>query len=198
MTTFPQLLNGMDAESRLELIASAEEFIKRRGDYDTCVFCGIALTDLVCDAPIGFECAQFIEPVEENLFNKKATPGRRVTDSKSEMFTCDLPVCEVCRTQGEPIFICGPMDTFFICANGTCESDGGSEAFVPDLCPIHKGAPSLGSLQTAADPRDEKLGWAITKDEAVAWRQQALMLIAAGKVDKVIPFPMIAKDAPPI
>jgi hypothetical protein len=44
----------------------------------------------------------------------------------------------------------------------------------------------------------QKLGWAITKDEAVAWRQQALMLIAAGKVDKVIPFPMIAKDAPPI
>jgi hypothetical protein len=158
MNPFTQLVNGMGAEERQELIASAEEFIRRRGDYDTCVFCGISLTDLVCDAPIGFECAQYVEPVEENLFNKKATPGRRVMDSKSEMFTCDLPVCEVCRTQGEPIFICGPMDTFFICANGTCESDGGSEAFVPDLCPIHKGAPSLGSLQTAADPRDEKLG----------------------------------------
>jgi hypothetical protein len=197
MNHFSQLLNGMGAEERQELIASAEEFVRRRGDYDTCVFCGIALTDLVCDAPIGFECAQYIEPIEENLFNKKATPGRRVMDSKSEMLTCDLPVCEVCRTQGQPIFFCGTMDVSFTCGNGTCESTGGSEVFVPDLCPIHKGAPSLGSLCTSADPRDEKLGWVITKDEAVAWRQQALMLIAAGKVDKVIPFPMMAKGAPP-
>ena len=66
-----------------------------------------------------------------------------------------------------------------------CSGLGGAE-----LVPVSGNLCDLTNLKT--------VGWAITKDEAVAWRQQALMLIAAGKVDKVIPFTMIAKDAPPI
>lgn len=178
MKEFAQILNGLDAESRSALIDSAEEFIRKRGDYDTCVFCGKSLTNLVCDAPIGFEMAGYKEPVVANLFNKNSSSGYRYVDGKSRMFTCDIPVCESCRTQGEPIFFCGG-DVSFACGGGDCETNGGSEVFVPDLCPLHKGASSLGSIRDRV----------ITEDESVAWRQRTLMLISEGKIKLVDIYP---------
>ena len=162
MAEFTDILNGMDADSRAALIASAEKFVRQRGDYDTCVFCGKSLTDLVCDAPIGFEVAGYKEPTMPNIFNKESTPGYRFIDSKSEMFTCDLPVCEGCRTQGSAIFMCGEK----------------SEILVPDLCPLHR---ERGPLSGNNKMR------VLTTDEVVAWRQRALMMLAAGKLPESYP-----------
>jgi len=179
VTDFASILTGLDAESRKQMIESAEEFLRNRTEYETCLFCGKNLTDLVCDAPIGFEMAGYKEAVKETPFTR-SREGYRYMDRASEMFTCDLPVCESCRKQGEPIFFCGSsVDRMYADALGEKDSTDPSGVFVPDLCPIHHTAPSLGGERKPV----------ITHDEANAWRTHARMLIQAGKTGNVPPYP---------
>lgn len=172
MNDFASLLNGLSADERVHLIDSAQDFLKHRDGYDLCPFCGKNLTDLVCDAPIGFEWTGDPSwPME-----------KRFTVPKAEMLTCDLIVCESCLTKGDPLFFCGPGESgHFICSNGECDMSGGSEIFVPDLCPLHRDEPSLGSTN----------GWVFTPDEIKAWRARTQILVAEGKVHLAEKFPRI-------
>ena len=180
MNKFAELVNGMSAEERKQMKSDALKFLTRQGDFETCIFCGKNVTDLVCDAPIGFEMAGYKEPVLKTPFTK-AVDGYRYLDSKSQMFTCDLPVCEDCRTQGSAIFFCGsePPD-------GHDETDPRG-VFVPDLCPMHRDAPSLGT---------EGRNKVITKEEAQAWRSQTRMMIENGKLQKSCAYPSISESIP--
>ncbi len=185
MTDFASMISGMDAEARQEMIDSAQKFMEHRGDYETCLFCGKSLTDLVCDAPNGFEMAGYKDPVPKTPFTK-AVDGYRYLDSKSEMFTCDLPVCSSCRTTGEPIFFCGGTEErWFRESLGEGSHFDPSGVFVPDLCPLHRDASSLGTTQ--------QRNRVITRDEAEAWRRQARMMIEGGKKEKVQPYPQVAE-----
>ena len=173
MNKFAELVKGMSAEERKAMKADALKVLTHQGDFETCLFCGKNVTDLVCDAPIGFEMAGYKEPVVGTPFTKPVD-GYRYLDRNSEMFTCDLPVCESCRTLGNAIFFCG--------SNPIGEDDPNDPRgiFVPDLCPLHRDAPALGT---------KFRNKVITKEEAQAWRAQAQMMIEAGKTDKASPYP---------
>ncbi len=156
MTDFSNILNGLSADDRKSLIDSAEQFLTSRGSYETCLFCGESITDLVCDAVIGFEWTETGKCNGEEY---------RAIGRESKMFTCDLPVCSGCRTLGNPIFMCGRK----------------SDVFVPDLCPLHSKAPSLGS-EAGRIP-------VLTEEKVTAWRARAMMMIRSGLIRKADPYP---------
>ncbi len=153
---FANLLKGMSLEKRKSLLAGAEEYISNQAAFDVCIFCGKNVTDLVCDAPIGFEWT-----------GDTAWPrGKRTLSSiKARMFTCDLPVCEGCRTTGATIFDIG----------------GPGEHFVPDICPLHQQEPHVKGR------RATKI--IITEEEAEAWRRHSRMLIEVGNIRLASFFP---------
>ena len=68
------------------------------------------------------------------------------------------------------------------------------EVFIPDLCPIHEGAPTLGSLGgwNWSEREHQGITFIVTPEEVVAWRKRALMLIEAGK--NAPPYPEVQCD----
>jgi hypothetical protein len=106
MNRFADILNGLSAEERLKLITEASYFLQRRGDYDTCLFCGKQLTDLVCDAPLGYRWRGDVARSDVGKLTRRI-------GHDSEAFTCDLQVCESCRVQGSPRFFCDGGDVMF-------------------------------------------------------------------------------------
>jgi len=185
MNKFTEVVNGMGAEDRQRMIDDAKKFVESEEDFVVCVFCKKNITELVCDATIGHEAVVLRE-------NKDGS-RHRLIGSDGERFTCDLPVCEMCRTQGSAIFFSGSCDISFVCHDGFSDVDveGGPGVFVPDLCPIHKGDEPVGEHL-----RKQGFTWAITKSEAEAWRRQTLMLLEAGKRELVKLFPEVREDAP--
>lgn len=105
-----------------------------------CIFCGLYRADLLCDFIIGFKMEMY--------------EGRRVFSPDIEMFTCDMPICEKCRVQGDPLFICGKR--------GAIE--------IPDFCPIHH----MGQIH-GENP-------CITAEEAIGWRNTAQLLVRERKL----------------
>ncbi len=120
-----------------------------------CPFCKQNPAPLLCDAYLGME----VDPAH--------LPEHRYFKSDGESYTCDLMICEECRTQGAAIFFNGGDDP------------ADHEIFVPDFCPIHHGCELLGEML----PR-------ITKEDADVWRRRATIAVEMGAWRVVPPRPV--------
>lgn len=129
-----------------------------------CSFCGSGSADLLCDAPVGFALAGF-DGGHFNLRWRFWEGQFFCLSSDSEMFTCDLPFCESCRTFAEPIFMCGEE----------------SCVVVGDLCPLHRTAPSLGGERPLA---------VLTVGEVEGWRDRALLMVGAHQIEQIPAYPV--------
>jgi len=158
MNEFANLIYGKSAAQKAEMLKAAREYLCHKEDYELCIFCGKIVTDLVCDAVIGFEWTATGEIRGEKY---------RAIGSDSTLLTCDLPVCEDCRSLGSSIIFCGEEGSIF----------------TPDLCPLHAQARAI--QEDDADHRTP----IITKEEAEAWRRRTRMLIEAGRIDEAMPRP---------
>jgi hypothetical protein len=128
-----------------------------------CPFCKENQADLLCDAVIGIEGY-----IAGPALNEKDRRGHRYFKGLgSELYTCDMAICESCREHGTPIFF------------------GGHELkdhsiFVPDFCPIHHNSNSFGNAKDVGP---------LLESEAVAWRNRAKIAVQMDSWKKVSPYP---------
>lgn len=141
-----------------------------------CPFCKERESGLLCDVTIGLECTvQSGTDLRGDKWEKRQYVGM-----EGAIYTCDMMICDQCRTQGSPVFFNGGEYWHIKYEDGS--SDGSESIVWPDYCPMHSSVEWINSG-----------GGAITEEEAIQWRNHAKMALQLDSWKKIDPFP-ITKD----